>query len=121
MACCRLLYRLLPALLWAAQAGTAQASPPDDQQRRCLTLIAYAEAAGEGGRGMLAVMKVVHNRVAHPDFADDICTVALERGQFQPVGKRANLRRALEHPADRNLAEVLGASSPAARLRLVEA
>lgn len=112
---------LLPALFWAALVATAQAGLPDDHQRRCLTLIAYAEAAGEGSRGMLAVMKVVHNRVAHPDFADDICAVALEPGQFQPVGERAALRRALQNPDGASLAEVLGASTPAARLRLIEA
>jgi hypothetical protein len=112
---------LLPVLLWAALAGTALAGQPNDHQRRCLTLIAYAEAAGEGSRGMLAVMRVVHNRVAHPDFGDDVCTVVLQRGQFQPVGERAVLRHALEQPEGRNLADILGASTPDARLRLVEA
>ena len=58
-------------------------------------MIAYAEAAGEGTAGMLAVMKVVHNRIAAPGFADDACAVALEPGQFQPVGERPALRRAL--------------------------
>ena len=99
MACCRLLHLLCcRRCSGRRRAGTAQAGQPDDQQRRCLTLIAYAEAAGEGSRGMLAVMKVVHNRVAHPDFADDICAVALERGQFQPVSERPALRHALERP-----------------------
>jgi hypothetical protein len=112
----------LTALLWAAVgAGTSHADTPDDRQRRCLTMIAYAEAASEGSLGMLAVMKVVHNRVAHSDFADDICAVALERGQFQPVSERPALRRALESPVGHNLAEVLGASTPTARLVLVEA
>ena len=113
---------LLPVFLAVASGiGSAQAGAPDDRQRRCLTMIAYAEAAGEGSGGMLAVMKVVHNRVVHPDFADDICAVALERGQFQPVSERPALRQALESPTGRNLAEVVGAATPAARLTLVEA
>ena len=118
----RLLRHLLPVFLSVASGiGSAQAGEPDDRQRRCLTMIAYAEAAGEGSGGMLAVMKVVHNRVVHPDFADDICAVALERGQFQPVSERPALRHALESPTGRNLAEVVGAATPAARLTLVEA
>ena len=89
----RLLRHLLLLFLSVASGiGSAQAGEPDDRQRRCLTMIAYAEAAGEGSGGMLAVMKVVHNRVVHPDFADDICAVALERGQFQPVSERPALR-----------------------------
>ena len=84
----RLLRRLLLLLLSVGGLGSAQAGEPDDRQRRCLTMIAYAEAAGEGSGGMLAVMKVVHNRVAHPDFADDICDVAVERGHRQPISAR---------------------------------
>ena len=54
-------------------------------------MIAYAEAGGEGSAGMLAVMKVVRNRIANLGFADDACAVALEPGQFQTG--RANGRR----------------------------
>jgi spore germination cell wall hydrolase CwlJ-like protein len=98
----------------AGAAGT-------DRERRCLALIAYAEAATEGSGGMLAVMKLIHNRIAHPGFAYDACAVALEPGQFQPVGERPVLRRALADLAGHSLAEAVGATTAKARLRLVAA
>ena len=108
---------LLLAVLfaWPAIATTSE------RERRCLAMIAYAEAGSEGQAGMLAVMKVVHNRIADPRFADDACAVALEPGQFQPVGEQPALRRALGAPEGRSLAEAVGATSRAARLRLVQA
>ena len=102
-------------------AGPAWAVEAQDRDRRCLTMIAYAEAASEGSAGMLAVMKVVRNRIAHPSFADDACAVALEAGQFQPVAERPALRRALASPFGLSLSEVLHAGSAASRLRLIEA
>ena len=102
-------------------AGPARAVEAQDRDRRCLTMIAYAEAASEGSAGMLAVMKVVRNRIAHPSFAKDACAVALEAGQFQPVAERPALRRALASPFELSLAEVLQANSAASRLRLIEA
>ncbi len=117
--------RLLVLLLLAAggllPTTLARAAVLDDRERRCLTLIAYAEAASEGPAGMAAVMRVVKNRIAHPKFPDDACAVALQDGQFQPVAERPALRRALVAPEHENLAEVLGASSRQARLLLVEA
>lgn len=99
----------------------ARAATVSDRERRCLAMIAFAEAVGEGPLGMAAVIRVVRNRVAHPRFADDACSVALENGQFQPVAERAALRQALQAPERLNLAEVLGARSREARLALVEA
>ena len=108
----------VPAIL----GGPAGAAEAQDRERRCLTMIAYAEAGGEGSAGMLAVMKVVRNRIADPSFADDACSVALEPGQFQPVAERPALRRALASPFElRALTEVLKASSAESRLRLIEA
>ncbi len=106
---------LLPIAPVDASAATS------DRERRCLAMIAYAEAATEGPAGMLAVMKVVHNRVVHPHFAGDACAVALEPGQFQPVGDRPSLRLALAAPAGRSLSDAVGATTPSARLRLVAA
>jgi spore germination cell wall hydrolase CwlJ-like protein len=106
---------LVAGVACEAAAGTS------DRERRCLTLIAYAEAAGEGPAGMLAVMKVVHNRIADPRFADDACAVALEAGQFQPVAERPALRRALVEPEGQSLAQTLGATSRSERLQLVQA
>ena len=56
--------------VWPVAAGGLGSRRPagdrDDRERRCLAMIAYAEAASEGAAGMLAVMKVVHNRIAAP-------------------------------------------------------
>ena len=121
----RLLHRLglLLLVLHGALPTTraAAAAILDDRQRRCLTMIAYAEAAGEGAAGMAAVMRVVRNRLAHPSFPKDICAVALQDGQFQPVSERPALRSALAAPEGKNLSEVLGATSREARLVLVQA
>jgi spore germination cell wall hydrolase CwlJ-like protein len=99
----------------------AQATTPTDSDRRCLAMIAYAEAASEGSLGMLAVMRVVHNRIRHSAFPDDACAVVLQAGQFQPVSQQSGLRAALRRPEQANMAEALGAKSREARLRLVQA
>ena len=120
MACLDRIWPLALSLLAALLACPATAAT-GDRERRCLAMIAYAEAATDGPAGMLAVMKVVHNRIADPRFADDACAVALEPGQFQPVGEQPALRRALSEPERRSLAEAVGATSRTARLRLVQA
>lgn len=99
----------------------ARAWATTDRDRRCLAMIAYAEAASEGSLGMLAVMRVIHNRIRHPAFPDDACAVVLEPGQFQPVSERPSLRAALSRPDQANIAEAVGAVSREARLRLVQA
>lgn len=99
----------------------ARAAVTSDRDRRCLAMIAYAEAASDGARGMLAVMRVVHNRIRSPAFADDACAVALEPGQFQPVRERPGLRQALRQPDRVNMADAVGATSREARLLLVQA
>lgn len=101
--------------------GEAWAGLPTERDRRCLAMIAYAEAANEGALGMLAVMRVVHNRMADPSFADDACAVVLQRGQFQPVSEQRSLRQAMGRPETANMAEAVGATTREARLRLVEA
>jgi spore germination cell wall hydrolase CwlJ-like protein len=99
----------------------ARAGTMTDRDRRCLAMIAYAEAASEGSLGMLAVMRVVHNRIRDRRFPDDACGVALQAGQFQPVGERPGLRAALHRPEQASMAEAVGATSREARLRLVQA
>lgn len=112
--------RLLLAFGLALVAYPAHAAT-DDRQRRCLTLVAYAEAANEGALGMLAVMRVIRNRMAHPLFAGDACGVALQRRQFQPVSENANLRRALLSPETASLATVANAQSSKERTQLIQA
>jgi len=53
-------------------------SGPAARQRQCLALIAYAEAAAEGAKGMAAVIQVVRNRTRHDAFPDDACAVVAE-------------------------------------------
>lgn len=48
----------------------------------CLALNLYHEARGEGPEGMLAVGVVTLNRVAHPDWPDDVCAVVYQPSQF---------------------------------------
>ena len=112
---------MLVALAASLMSAGSHAAQADDRQRRCLTLVAYAEAATEGPLGMLAVMKVIRNRMTHASFADDACAVALQPGQFQPVAERPDLRRALQAPENGSLAAVAGANSPTAKLQLLQA
>ncbi len=112
--------RLVLVMGLALAAAQAHATT-DDRQRRCLTLVAYAEAANEGALGMLAVMRVIRNRMAHPLFAGGACEVALQRRQFQPVSESADLRQALLAPETANLAAVTRARSPKARMKLLQA
>jgi hypothetical protein len=78
--------------------GPTAGAATSERDTRCLALIAYAEAAGEGPAGMAAVMHVVRNRTRDPRFAGDDCAVTLEPGQFQPVDESPALRAALLHP-----------------------
>jgi spore germination cell wall hydrolase CwlJ-like protein len=42
----------------------------------------YGEARGEDLEGQIAVAQVTMNRVAHPAYPDDICSVVFQRKQF---------------------------------------
>jgi hypothetical protein len=102
---------VLPLLGLAGLSPRAEAAAETlDAQRRCLALVAYAEAAGEGRDGMAAVIKVMRNRMRDPRFPADACAVAVQPGQFQPVGERPMLRQALEQPTKADLIEALGGS-----------
>lgn len=48
----------------------------------CLALNVYFEARGEHYDGQLAVAEVTLNRVASPDFPDDVCDVVWQHKQF---------------------------------------
>lgn len=56
-----------------------------------LEQIAYAEARGEGVRGMVMVMNVVLNRVEAPGFGDTIEEVIFAQGQFYTDGMTPNV------------------------------
>lgn len=113
--------RIVPLALVLALVNATAHAATDDRQRRCLTLVAYAEAANEGALGMLAVMRVIRNRMVHPSFAGDACGVALQHRQFQPVSESPDLRQALLAPETASLATVAKAQSPKARMQLTQA
>lgn len=113
---------VLPLASAVLAAGGAQArSEADERAARCLAMVAYAEAAGEGREGMAAVMEVVRNRVADPRFPDHACAVVAQKRQFQPVSEKAALRRAVQDPAAHDMARVLDADAPIERRALEDA
>lgn len=70
-----------------AQLATLVARTIDNQQaaygdRECLARAVYFEARGEPLEGQLAVAQVILNRVASGRFADTVCGVISQRGQF---------------------------------------
>jgi hypothetical protein len=92
-----------------------------DAATRCMAMVAYAEAAGEGGTGMAAVIRVIRNRVADGRFPGDPCAVVAAPGEFQPVTESPRLRLALKAPAEGDLAGALADFGPVDRARLDEA
>ena len=56
-----------------------------------LEQIAYAEARGEGVRGMVLVMNVVLNRVHADGFGDSVEAVIFSDGQFYTAGMTPNV------------------------------
>ena len=97
----------LAGLGFAGNAFAADASRLD-REARCLAMIAFAEAAGEGRLGMAAVIRVVRNRAGHPSFPDSACAVALQDRQFQPVAESPALKRALADPASVDIDNLFG-------------
>ena len=54
----------------------------DDAELVCLAKIVHHESANQPRVGQLAVAQVVMNRVRSGRFADTICAVGMQRGQF---------------------------------------
>ena len=50
-----------------------------DRQLKCMTDNLYYEAAKEPPEGQIAVAQVVMNRVDHPDFPKDVCSVVYQK------------------------------------------
>ncbi len=101
---------LLAGLLGAGGAAAAADASRLDREARCLAMIAFAEAAGEGRAGMAAVIRVVRNRTAHSSFPGDACAVALQDRQFQPVAESPALKRALADPSSVDIDKFFGNS-----------
>ena len=55
---------------------------PLDAEARCLARAVYFEARGEPLEGQLAVAQVIMNRVASGRYADNVCGVVDQPGQF---------------------------------------
>lgn len=70
----------------------------------CLAAAIFFEARGEPIKGQLGVAHTVINRVNHPKFPNDVCSVIAQRGQF-PWFKRRRLEQALSRPDLVRLAE----------------
>ncbi|MDX1514054.1 MAG: cell wall hydrolase [Gammaproteobacteria bacterium] len=79
-----MIVRSLPfILLFSGFAQGARANVdqvPDELY--CLALNIYFEARGEPLEGKFAVAAVTLNRVRHPRFPSDVCSVVWQRGQF---------------------------------------
>jgi N-acetylmuramoyl-L-alanine amidase len=71
-----------PAELATLVARTMDAEPPAYGERECLARAVYFEARGEPLEGQLAVAQVILNRVASGRFADSVCGVINQHGQF---------------------------------------
>lgn len=71
-----------PAQLSTLVARTVASAPTAYGDRECLARAVYFEARGEPLEGQLAVAQVILNRVASGRFADTVCGVIGQRGQF---------------------------------------
>lgn len=71
--------------LAAAVAAHADDEAVDDEQLRCLAGAIYFESRGEPLAGQLAVAEVILNRAQSGRFADSLCGVVTQRGQFSFV------------------------------------
>lgn len=59
-----------------------------DEQMQCLAGAVYFESKGESLAGQLAVARVIINRMKSGRFADSLCGVVYQRGQFSFVRGR---------------------------------
>ncbi len=71
-----------PAQLVTLVAETMATAPAPYGDRECLARAVYFEARGEPLEGQLAVAQVILNRVASGRFADTVCGVIAQPGQF---------------------------------------
>ncbi|MBV8973046.1 MAG: cell wall hydrolase [Sphingomonadaceae bacterium] len=71
-----------PAELATLVADTVAEAPAPYGDRECLARAVYFEARGEPLEGQLAVAQVILNRVASGRYADTVCGVIAQPGQF---------------------------------------
>lgn len=79
-------------LLWAFSARSALADTRTSSPRLDLALTMWAEARGDGEKGMRMIGHVIFNRVRVGRWGDDVATVVRARGQFSVWhGRRRSL------------------------------
>ena len=61
---------------------TAAAAGPIDAELECMAKVVHHEAGNQSRRGQLAVAQTIMNRIESGRFADTICGVANQPGQF---------------------------------------
>lgn len=124
----------LVAIVMAIAPGAAEAAPPAPafkdapapvhtaagRQMRCMALVAYAEAAIDGERGMQAVVRVIRNRMQSGAFPADACAVVLQDRQFQPVGENDALRKVLADPESFAYSDAFGSIDEARMAKAAE-
>lgn len=87
----------------AAAVAAQETDGTHDQALRCLAGAIYFESRGEPLAGQLGVAQVILNRAASGRFADNVCDVITQPGQFgfvrggriPDVPQNANWRRAI--------------------------
>lgn len=73
---------VIAAAIMSFAATTSFAKCNFDRQVEVLALNMYHEARGEGPDGMQMVGEVTLNRVEHPRYPNDVCSVVYQRRQF---------------------------------------
>ncbi|AGH51273.1 MULTISPECIES: cell wall hydrolase [Sphingomonas] len=66
----------------AATTATASAERIDDPELECMAKVVHHEAANQSRAGQLAVAQLIMNRLESGRFADTVCGVAHQPGQF---------------------------------------
>ena len=79
-----------PPACGALVAQVSDLPAATDAEARCLTQAVYFEARGEPLEGQLAVAQVILNRVASGRYADSVCGVVNQPGQFTFARRHAD-------------------------------
>lgn len=72
----------LGAAIAVSGCGRRGAGVFSSKQQECLARAMYFESNRSSRDGMIAVGSVVMNRVASPDFPNEVCAVVGQKGQF---------------------------------------
>lgn len=67
--------------------GLLFSTPVQAERVKCLATAIYFEARGEPDKCQMKVADVIINRVDHQKFANSVCGVVYQKGQFSWVGK----------------------------------